>query len=131
MKKLLLVTVLILSCSWSSAADLPAPDAKLITNAGIPIYGKSVFAYGNADVGFRFASSETPETIRQWYKEKLSSWVVYDQYGGWILYNGEQGLGMAEVMGKDQVSIQTNKNLPEWHSLDKGMTTEIVIMIPQ
>jgi len=38
---------------------------------------------------------------------------------------------MAEVMSKLQVMIQENENLPEWFSLDKSMTREIVIMIPK
>ena len=102
----------------------------MIRDAGIPIYQEAIFAYGNASVGFRYATSTSPETVRQWYREKLSSWSVYEQYGGWILYNGKPGLGMTEIMEKDQVSIQKNENLPEWHSLDKTMTTEIVIMVP-
>ncbi len=48
----------------------------------------------------------------------------------WSLYKGEKDLGMAEVMSKIQIMIQENKNLPEWFSLDKSMTREIVIMIP-
>jgi hypothetical protein len=36
---------------------------------------------------------------------------------------------MGEVMSKNQVSVKHNDNLPQWHSLDKNMTTEIVIMI--
>ena len=49
--------------------------------------------------------------------------------GGWILYDGVPGKGLAGVMGDNQVMVQRNDNLPEWHSLDKDMTTEIVIMI--
>jgi len=131
MKKLVLTAIFILSAALCPAADLPAPDAALIEKAGIPVYGKSVFAYGNASVGFRFASAEPPETVRQWYRDKLSSWAVFDQYGSWILYNGKPGIGMGELMGMNQVLIQANENLPAWHSLDKNMTTEILIMVPQ
>lgn len=129
MKKLLLTIVLVLSAFTSLAADLPAADAQLIEKAGIPIFEHAVFAYGNQSVGFRFATDAPPEEVRHWYQQKLGSWTLYDQYGSWILYNGKPGLGMGEIMTCDQVSIQTNTNLPAWHSLAGDMTTEIVIMI--
>jgi hypothetical protein len=36
---------------------------------------------------------------------------------------------MAGVISDNQVMVKRNDNLPEWHSLDKNMTTKIVIMI--
>lgn len=131
MKKMILFLCLVCTATVASATDLPGPDAELINNAGIPLYDKAVFAYGNSSVGFRFATSDSPETVRQWYMEQLSGWTVFDQFGSWLIYNGKPGLGMGEVMSKDQVSVQVNDKLPEWHSLDKSMTTEIVIMIFQ
>ena len=114
-----------------AAASLPDQDAKLIKSAGIPLYSKADFVYGNSSVGFRFATSEPVESVRTWYRKRLPSWPVYNEYGGWILYNGKAGLGMGEIMGKPQVSVQKNDKLPEWHALDKKMTTEIVIMVLQ
>ncbi|KPJ97511.1 MAG: hypothetical protein AMJ60_11000 [Desulfobacterales bacterium SG8_35] len=114
-----------------AAASLPDQDAKLIKSAGIPLYSKADFVYGNSSVGFRFASSEPVETVKTWYRKQLPSWPVYNEYGGWILYNGKAGSGMGEIMAKPQVSVQENEKLPEWHDLDKKMTTEIVIMVPQ
>ena len=113
------------------AADLNQSDASLIASAGIPVYSMAIFAYGNSDVGFRFASSISPEEVRQWYREKLPEWSVLDQYGSWILYDGNPGAGLGEVMSKPQILIKENEYLPGWHSLEKNMTTEITIMVPK
>jgi hypothetical protein len=82
-------------------------------------------------VGYRFASSEPVDKVRTWYRKQLSSWPVYeDRYGSWIIYKGKPGADMADLlMQKTQVSVQKNDKLPEWHSLDRNMTTEIVIMV--
>jgi len=116
-----------------TALSLPAQDEKLIKDAGIPLYSKAPFVYGNASVGYRFASSEPVEAVRNWYKNKLSSWPVYeDKNDSWIIYQGKPGADMAQLlMQKTQVSVQKNDKLPEWHSLDKNMTTEIVIFVVQ
>ena len=84
-------------------------------------------------MGYRYASSESVEKVRKWYKKKLSSWPVYkDKFDTWIIYKGEPGADMGQlVMQKNQVSVQKNEKLPEWHSLDKDMTTEILIFIVQ
>jgi hypothetical protein len=116
-----------------TATSLSGQDEKLIKSANIPLYSKAIFVYGNSSVGYRFASNEPVERVRGWYQAKLSSWPVYeDKYGAWIIYKGEPGAGMGElIMQKTQVSVQKNDKLPEWHSLDKTMTTEIVIMVVQ
>ena len=128
MKRLLLILLLLCS-TVVSAADLKPADADLIAAAGVPLYSKATFVYGNADVGFRFAAGVSPDEARQWYKEKLARWSLMDQYGSWILYDGAPGLGMGAMMSKNQVMVQKNQDLPKWYSLDQRMTTEIVIMI--
>jgi len=112
------------------AADLPAADSKLIKAAGVPIHPGVTFINGNQDVGFRFATSKSPEDVRSWYAEQLPAWSLYKEYGGWILYDGKPGLGMGEVMSRNQVSVQTNEQLHEWFGVDKAISTEIVIMFP-
>ena len=114
-----------------TALSLPGQDEALIKNAGIPLYSKARFVYGNASVGYRFASSESVEAVRNWYKNKLSSWPVYqDNFGSWIIYKGDPGADMAQLlMQKSQVQVMKNDKLPEWHSLDNDMTTEIVIFV--
>ena len=111
------------------AAGLEPTDFKLIETAGIPLFLKAAFVYGNKDVGFRFASSTPPEEVQKWYQQQLPKWSIFNKFGSWTLYDGAPGSGMGDVMSKTQASIQHNENLPQWQSLDKSMTTEIVIMI--
>lgn len=128
MKKLMLVLMLVFSTT-THAGSLPDIDADTIKAAGIPIYSSAVFALGNKDVGFRFASGDAPDKVKQWYREQLANWSLFDSYGAWILYDGKPGAGMSDIMETNQVAVQQNENLPEWHSLPKDMTTEIVIMV--
>ena len=130
MKTLLAVLGLAALCApVAFAADLPAADAARIEKAGVPLYPGATFATGSKDVGFRFATAESPDVVRQWYQEKLEGWRLFDQYGSWILYKGDPVAGMGELMSRHQVQVQTNENLPEWHQVDKSMTTEVVIMV--
>jgi hypothetical protein len=129
LKMLTFVLCLVALATPVAAAELPAADAALIEGAGVPLYPGATFATGNKDVGFRFATSEAPEVVRKWYQEKLAGWSLFDQYNSWILYHGEPGASMADLMSRDQVQVQTNENLPEWHEVDESMTTEIVIMV--
>ena len=128
MNKLFAVFFIILSVN-SYAQSLQPLDSKLIEAAGIPIYLKATFVYGNKDSGFRFATSLLPEEVQEWYRQKMPKWALYNKYGAWILYDGAPDKGMAEVMSVNYISIVHNENLPEWHSLDKSMTTEIDIFI--
>ncbi|MDH3575964.1 hypothetical protein ACFL0B_08920 [Thermodesulfobacteriota bacterium] len=52
------------------AADLKQSDISLIESAGIPIYSKANFVYGNPDVGFRFATSISPDIEFSLYPSK-------------------------------------------------------------
>jgi hypothetical protein len=128
MKKLMLVLVLVF-CTTARADNLTDIDADTIKAAGIPVYFSAVFATGNKDVGFRFATADAPDKVKQWYREQLANWSFFDSYGAWILYDGKPGAGMSDIMATNQVAVQRNDNLPEWHSLPEDMTTEIVIMI--
>jgi len=129
MKRWLLFILIACWTITANAADLKQSDVSLIKSAGVPIYSKASFVYGNPDLGFRFATSVSPDEVRQWYREKLAKWSVLDEYGSWIMYDGKPGAGLGEVMSKSQLLIKKNENLPEWHSLEKNMTTEITIMI--
>jgi len=129
MNKLFAVFFIILSVN-SYAQSLQPLDSKLIEVAGIPLYSKATFVYGNKDIGFRFATSLLPEEVQEWYRQKMPKWALYnDEYGNWILYDGAPDKGFGEVMSSNYISIVYNENLPEWHSLDKSMTTEIVIWL--
>ena len=138
MKKILQMSmtislVLILAIGIALAADLPAKDAKIMEEAGIPLYKGAEFINGGLGdelVGARFASSAPVEDVRAFYRDKFPNWALNAEYGAWILYDGEPGGGPAAYMGKQQISVVTNKNLPEWFGIAKNKTTEIIIVVP-
>ncbi len=105
-------------------------DAKVIKEAGISVYPDAIYVYGNQELGIRFATTHSPEKVREWYVKQLPGWSIMDEYGIWIIYEGKPVLG-GEVMLKKRIVISMNEDLPEWYSLDKNMTTDIVIMIPK
>jgi hypothetical protein len=113
------------------AADLDAAGSQVIKAAGVQIYPGAEFINGNQDVGYRFASTKSQDDVRAWYKKQLSAWALYEEYGGWILYDGKPGAGMSELMSKNQVSVKENKMLHDWFGVDQALSTEIVIMIPK
>ncbi len=125
--------VLILAAGIVLAAGLAPKDAKILEDAGIPVFQGAQFVNGSlgGDMGARFAISAPVEDVRAFYKAKFPSWALNDEYGSWILYNGEPGGGPAAYMGKQQVSVVENKNLPSWFGLDKSMTTEIIVVVPE
>ena len=130
MNKLFVLVLCLLTGIYANAAELGNSDRKIIESAGVDIYPGAQFINGSKAIGFRFASSESAAVVRKWYRKQLPSWSLYEKFGGWILYNDKPGLGMAAVMSARQVSIKTNINLPGWFGLDKGLTTEIVVMVP-
>jgi len=138
MKKMLQISmlsglVLILAAGIALAADLSAKDTKILTESGIPLYQGAEFTNGGLGgvIGARFATSAPVEDVRAFYKSKFPSWALNDEYGSWILYNGEAGGGPGAYMDKQQVSVVKNDNLPGWFGLDKSMTTEIMIVVPK
>ncbi|GBE14971.1 MAG TPA: hypothetical protein ENH32_01115 [Proteobacteria bacterium] len=123
---------LIFSAGIALAADLPAKDVKILKEAGIPLYKGAEFLNGGlgGEIGARFASSAPVEDVRAFYKGKFPAWALNAEYGSWILYDGKPGGGPAAYMGKQQVSVKENKNLPSWFGVAKNMTTEIMIVVP-
>jgi hypothetical protein len=84
MKKMFIILFLVFSVN-TYAASLQSSDFKLIEAAGVPLFSKATFVYGNKDVGFRFASSTPPEEVQKWYRQQLPKWALFNEYGGWIL----------------------------------------------
>ena len=130
MKKLFVLVLCLLAAIHANAAELGDSDRKIIDSAGIGLYPGARYINGSKGVGFRFASSAAASVVQQWYRKQLSAWSLYNKFGGWVLYDGKAGLGMGAVMSARRVSVKMNTNLPGWFGLDRGLTTEIVIMIP-
>ncbi|MCJ7499101.1 hypothetical protein MUP29_02500 [bacterium] len=130
---LIIGLVLILSTVTALAADLLAEHAKIMEESGIPLYKGAEFINGGLGdelVGARFASSAPVEDVRAFYRDKFPNWALNAEYGAWILYDGEPGGGLAALTGHQQISVATNKNLPEWFGIAGNKTTEIIIVVP-
>jgi len=135
MKKItwVLVSMVLVFSGIALAADLTARDAKILKEAGIPLYKGAEFlngGLGDEVMGARFASSASEKEVRDFYRTKFPSWALYAEYGGWILYDGKPGKSPAATMGKKQIAVIENKNLPEWFGVSKDKTTEILIVVP-
>jgi hypothetical protein len=125
-----LTALLLWSVGGWASEDIPADFQAAIDAAGVPAYPGAKFCTGNPAMGMRLATSDSVETVRQWYRDQLPEWNTYEEYGGWILYAGTADAGMAEIFGSFQVSINEHPELPQWHDLPSDMTTEIVIALP-
>ena len=105
---------------------------EVIKSVDINVYPGATFVYGNSEIGYCFTTKESVETVKAWYKKQLSSWQVNENKDSCFIYNGKEETNIRDlVMENPLVSIRENSNLPEEHNLDKKMTTEIIIMVPQ
>jgi hypothetical protein len=131
MKRLFVAMFCLMLGTSVFAEELGSGDIQLIKSSGIQVYPEADFVNGSRDVGYRFATAKSPDEVRAWYKKQMPSWALFDNFDSWILYDGKPGAGMGELMTANQVSIKENKMLHEWFGIDKAMSTEIVIMIPE
>ena len=112
------------------AGDIPDQVKAQLESKNIPLYPGAVYCAGEASMGARFASDESPEKVREWYKAKFPKWSVLDEYGSWTLYDGPPEAGFGIIMSAKRFDIKANEQLPSWHSLSSNMTTEILIAFP-
>ncbi|UCF31137.1 MAG: hypothetical protein JSV26_01545 [bacterium] len=129
-----LVVILLGLLTWAVpilAADIPAGVKADLDGAGIEVYPGAVYCIGSADMGVRFATKDSPEAVREWFRKKYPGWSVREEFGMWTLYDGPPGKDFGDIVSFSNVNVQTNKQLPGWHSLPEDMTTEILIALPQ
>jgi len=114
------------------AAELSDSHTKLLKESGIPLYKGTQFINGGLGddvVGARFATSAAVDDVRTFYREAFPGWALQSEYG-WTLYDGKPSKSPAAFIGKKSVTVQENKNFPEWFGLPQDMTTEIMIVVP-
>jgi hypothetical protein len=118
-------TTTVAARAGSTPDDLKAVLAK----ARVPIYPGAVFCVGSTSAGIRFATSDSVDQVRKWYRAQRSQWALIDEpkYQVWVLYEGPPGSGMMQWTAYNMAQVSENKSLPEWHGLSKNMTTEIVL----
>jgi len=112
-------------------ADIPAKVKDALVKADLRVYPGAVYCTGSLDIGVRLATSDSPEKVRAWYQENYPKWSVQDKYGAWWFYDGPPNLGPGGIMSTRNMTVQTNKQLPGWHSLPADMTTEILMASPE
>ena len=134
MKKMI-ITMLGCMCFLAGvafAAELSDSHTKLLKESGIMLYKGAQFIDGGLGddlVGARFATSAAVDDVRTFYREAFPDWALQSEYG-WTLYDGKPSKSPAAFIGKKSVTVQENKNLPQWFGLSQDMTTEIMIVVP-
>ena len=114
------------------AAELSDSHTMLLKESGIPLYKGAQFINGGLGddvVGARFATRATVDDVRMFYRDAFPGWALQSEYG-WTLYDGKPSKSPADFIGKKSVTVQENKNFPEWFGLPQDMTTEIMIVVP-
>jgi len=127
---LLIVAGVLLTAIPATGADLPGDVKASLEKAGLKIYPGAVFCTGKVKTGVRFATSDSPEKVRAWYREQYPGWSVQDKYGTWSFYDGPPDQGPGVYLSTRNMLVQHNADLPGWHSLAADMTTEILITSP-
>ena len=134
MKKIMITMLgcLFLLSGVAVAAELSDSHTKLLNESGIPLYRGAQFINGGLGddvVGARFATSAAVDDVRTFYREAFPGWALQSEFG-WTLYDGKPSMSPAAFIGKKSVTVQENKNFPEWFGLPQDMTTEIMIVVP-
>lgn len=130
----LLIITLLLIGTVVNAAEIPAEAAAAMEATGVLMYPGAVYCLGDAESGMRMAAGDDPLKVRAWYREKLPEWSLYhgESTGLWIIYDGPAGLtGYPDIVVRNNISIQANKELPAWYGLNDNMTTEIIMALPR
>lgn len=130
--RLLAATMLLLISGVSLAdGDIPATSKAALDKAGVPVYPGAVYCIGDAEVGIRLATNEPEATVRTWYVEQLSDWTVFEDFGMWMMADSPPGSSFSERAESNNLIIDTNDQIPQWHDLAADMTTQIVIALPK
>ena len=111
------------------AGSLPDDLKDVLSKAGVPIYPGAIFCVGSTSAGLRFATKDSVEKVKKWYRAQRSNWSLIDKpkYEIWVLYEGPPGIAMMGWLEYNLAQVSVNKDLPDWHDLPKDMTTEIVL----
>jgi len=113
------------------ADSMPANTKAAFDKVGVAVYPSAVYCTGDPVIGVRLATSDSPEKVRTWYKEKLSSWTIFDKFGIWALVDRPGVDTMVDLMKSNNLVVTENLDLPAWHKLPANMTTEIVVALPR
>jgi len=109
------------------AEELSAAQLGALESAGIPLYPGSTYTTGDDEIAtiMWFRSTDSPDTIMDWYKDKLSDWSELDAGGSRIIYKGPVGMIAADLSTIPYLGARTTD--------ESGVSTdsEITIRIPK
>ena len=125
-------TFLLLSLASVQARETMPDDSRAaFDRVGVPIYPGAVYCIGDSTNGIRLATSDSQDAVRAWYIDKLSEWNLFDDFGLWILADSPPGSSMSDLMSGNNIVVDVNADLPQWHGLASDMTTQIVVALPR
>lgn len=119
---------------WGAAlagGDIPAATRADLEKTGVPVYPGAVYCVGNSEAGIRLATSDSQEAVRAWYAEQLSDWTLFEDFGMWMMADSPPGSSFPERVESNNLVVDTNDQIPQWHDLAADMTTQIVIALPR
>ena len=109
------------------AEELSAAQLDVLESAGIPQYPGSTYTTGDDEIAtiMWFRSTDSPDTIMDWYKDKLSDWSELDAGGSRVIYKGPAGMTSADLSTVPYFWARTTD--------ESGVSTdsEITIRIPK
>jgi len=84
---------------------------------------------GDDAVAARFATGAAVEDVRRFYRDAFPGWALQSEYG-WVFYDGETSKSPTAFSARKSVTVEENKNFPEWFGLPRDVTTEIMVVVP-
>ncbi len=109
------------------AEELSAAQLGALESAGVPLYPGSTYTAGDDEIAtiMWFKSTDSPDTIMDWYKDKLSDWSELDAGGSRVIYKGPAGMIAADLSTVSYLWARTKD--------ESGVSTdsEITIRIPK
>ena len=129
MKIVLLVLALVsVALVGTHAEDLSISQQKALESVGVTVYPGASFTTGDESETLTvlwFRSKDSPATIIDWYKQKLSDWSELVINGSQVLYKGPPNLDPKELSSKPYIFIR--------RTTESGVSedSEITIRIPK
>jgi hypothetical protein len=127
---LMILLGIMVAAAPSFGGDIPGDVKAGFDKAGLKIYPGAVYCTGQLEWGVRFATSDSPEKVMQWYQEQYPQWSVQDKYDLWTFYDGPPDQGPGFIMGVRNLFVKFTAEVPGWHGLAADMTTEITMAAP-
>ncbi len=138
MKKMIVVTAILVSVAMMVAgpvllyaAEMSTAQLKALERTGIPVYPGATYVTGDesAAMVIWFGTTDPPEKIMDWYRDRLSGWSETSFNGTSVIYKGPKGLDAkalsAKPYSKPYLFARSKDETPEKND------AEITVLIPK